>query len=94
MCERYVALAPEEPNSHDSLGLSYQWAGRYDLALGEYNRALALNPRFEVAAVHLANLYFQLGRYRQAIGQYQRYIHFAPSDLERARGYDCLHGFL
>lgn len=88
--ERYVALAPESANAHDSLGLSYQWAGQYELAIAEYTRALALNPRFDVAIVHRANVYFQQGRYREALEQYQHYIKNAPSDLERARGFDSI----
>ena len=27
MHQRYVELVPDEPNAHDSLGMSYQWAG-------------------------------------------------------------------
>jgi eukaryotic-like serine/threonine-protein kinase len=90
MYQRYVQLAPDEPNSHDSLGLGYQWAGRYDEAVQEYERALALKPDFEIAVIHLANTYFQQGRYQAARDQFARYIKNAPSDVERARGYFSL----
>ena len=33
------------------LGLSYHWAGRYDEAIERYNRALALDPKFDVATL-------------------------------------------
>jgi tetratricopeptide (TPR) repeat protein len=87
---QYVALAPNEPNAHDSLGLTFQRIGRYGEAIEEYERALALDPEFEVEVVHLGNVYFQQGRYREAIQQYRRYISIAPSDSERARGYGCV----
>jgi tetratricopeptide (TPR) repeat protein len=90
MCRRYVELGPEEPNAHDSLGMSYQWAGRYDEAIQEYEVALSLNPEFEVAIIHLANTYVQQGRYRDAITQYPRYVQFASSDFDRARGYNSI----
>jgi len=90
MFQRYVQLAPNEPNAHDSLATGYQWAGRYAEAISEYERALALNPKFEIAVIHLGNTYFQQGRYRDAIAQYERYIQTTSSDMERARGYDCL----
>jgi tetratricopeptide (TPR) repeat protein len=90
MHSRYVALAPSEPNAHDSLGMSYQWAGRFDDAMAEYIRALQLDPAFEVAVVHLGNAYFQTGRYREAIDAYKRYIRIAPSNHERARGYSLV----
>jgi tetratricopeptide (TPR) repeat protein len=87
MHRRYVALAPDEANAHDSLGMSYQWAGDYPAALQEYDRALELSPTFDIAVVHLANTRAQTGKYRDAIDLYKRYIAAATSELERARGY-------
>jgi tetratricopeptide (TPR) repeat protein len=87
---RYVALAPEEANAYDSLGLAYQWSGDYAKAIENYNRALQLRPNFEIALVHLANTRFQMGQYREAENLYRRYIEIAPSDGERARGWDCI----
>lgn len=84
--QRYVALAPTEPNAYDSLGLSYQWAGRGDEAETSYHRALTLDPEFEVAVIHLGNVYFQQGRYREAIEQYKRFVQLAPLPEETGRG--------
>ncbi len=88
--QRYVALAPAEANAYDSLGSSYQWSGDYAKAIENYNRALELQPNFEIALVHLANTRFQLGQYAEAINLYRRYIKIAPSENERARGWDCI----
>lgn len=88
--QRYVALAPTEANAYDSLGSSYQWSGDYAKAIENYNRALELNPNFEIALVHLANTRFQLGQYNEAIKLYHRYIEVAPSENERARGWDSI----
>lgn len=90
MHRRFVELAPNEANAHDSLGMSYQWAGFYAEAIAEYNRALELNPNFEIALIHLGNARFQTGRYREAIDLYLKYIEIAPSEFERARGYNCI----
>ena len=90
MHHRYAALAPNEANAHDSLGMSYQFAGFYPEAIAEYRRALELNPNFEIALVHLGNAHFQIGRYREAIDLYEKYIEIAPSEFERARGYNCI----
>lgn len=91
--ERFVALAPNEPNSYDSLGLSYQWSGNYDQAIANFEAALRIDPKFEIALIHLANARIRLGQYGSAIELIHRYISEAPSSLEKARGYDCL-GFL
>ena len=90
MFRRYVELAPGEPNAYDSLGMGYQWAGRYGEAVQAYERALALDPEFEIARVHLGNTYFQQGRYREAVAEYRRYLEAAPSNAERARGYNSI----
>lgn len=88
--QRYIAFAPNEANAYDSLGLSYQWSGDYPKAIENYNRALELKPHFEVALVHLANARFQTGQYNEAINLYRRYIEVAPSENERARGWDAI----
>ncbi len=88
--ERYVHLAPAEPNAYDSLGLSYQWSGNYEKATENFTKALDLNPGFEIALIHLANTSLRQGKYRAAIQFYERYIDIAPSELEKARGYDSL----
>jgi len=88
--QHYVELAPSEPNAHDSLGMTYHEAGRYEEALAEFARALELDPEFHFAHLHLGDVYFRLGRYQAAIKQYQRYLEFAPSDWDRAFGYNRL----
>src|ERR1051325_9071086 len=86
MFQRYVQLAPEEPNAYDSLALGYQWAGRYGEAIREYDHALQLKPDFEVARLHLGNVYFDHGRYRAAVEEFQRLVKITPSDYYRGRG--------
>ena len=69
LISRYVALAPEEANSHDSLGLAYAWAGRMAEAEQAFGRALQIQPDFDVALRHMATLEAHTGRYRSAIGR-------------------------
>ncbi len=88
--QRYVQLAPNEPNSHDSLGMSFQQSGRYEMAVAEYNAALSLDPEFEPAIIHLGDVFFQQGRYRESIRQYRRYIQVTGSDAARAVGYSSI----
>jgi tetratricopeptide (TPR) repeat protein len=67
--------------------MGYQWAGRYQDAVEEYQKALTLKPDFEVSIIHLANTLYQQGRYREALQEFQHYIEIATTIVERGRGY-------
>lgn len=84
--KRYLALSGEA-NAYDSMGMAFQRTGRFDEARTSYLEAIRRKPDFEIAIVHLGNLYFQLGRYRDALSQYEEYVRLAPSDADRARGH-------
>jgi tetratricopeptide (TPR) repeat protein len=84
--QRYVSLTAE-PNAYDTLAAAYHRIGRYDEARATYLEAIRRKPDFEIAIIHLGNLYFQLGRYRDALEQYREYIRIAPSNVERVRGH-------
>jgi tetratricopeptide (TPR) repeat protein len=54
--EKQVELAPNNANAHDSLGESYEAAGRLKEAANEYRKALELDPDFKDAEKHLKEL--------------------------------------
>lgn len=80
---RYVELAPDLANAHDSLGLALQVLGRYEEAEAAYRRALDLNPTFGVAIVHLGNVQFQTGRFQQARESFERYASLERDNVPR-----------
>jgi len=84
--QRYVSLS-NEPNAYDTLAGIYQRIGHYDDARVNYLETVRRKPDFEIAIIHLGNLYFQLGRYREALEQYREYIRLAPSNNEQPRGH-------
>jgi tetratricopeptide (TPR) repeat protein len=88
--ERYVQLAPQDPNAFDSLGTCKASVGRYDEAIESYNRALSINPESGVAIIHLGNAYFHQGQYRAALEQYRRFAKVAKNDGARARASECI----
>jgi len=87
---QYVALAPEDPNARDTLGMVYQQAGRPYEALTEYSAALLLDPGFEAATVHMGDSYYQVHRLGEAAEFYKRYISIVTTDKARAIGYGNL----
>jgi tetratricopeptide (TPR) repeat protein len=84
--QRYVALSGE-PNAYDSLALAYQRIGQNEPARESYLEAIRRKPDFDLAFLHLGNLYYQLGRRREALESYREFIRLAPSSVERTRGH-------
>jgi tetratricopeptide (TPR) repeat protein len=70
--------------------MSYQWAGRYEEAMAEYQRSLELNPNFEVALAHVGVAYYQTGKYQQALKWFRRYEAVAPGPMEKSRAYSYI----
>jgi tetratricopeptide (TPR) repeat protein len=85
-----IELARDEPNAYDTLAQVEMHFGVYDLALEHLNRSLALKEDFEVARVHLGNLYYRQGRYRDALREYERYTRDTPEGFDRLRGYGLM----
>lgn len=59
---RYVALAPNEPNPHDSYAELLQWSGRFTEAIAEYTKALELDATYFVAGLGIAEVRILEGR--------------------------------
>jgi tetratricopeptide (TPR) repeat protein len=55
---------------------------RFDEALANFRRAIALNPQYAVAFGNLGNAYQQLGRFDDAIASYDKAIALDPDDAE------------
>jgi tetratricopeptide (TPR) repeat protein len=54
--KRYVFIAPDQANPHDSLGELYTVMGRWEDAENELRRAIEVNPRFFPSWDHLARV--------------------------------------
>jgi superkiller protein 3 len=88
--KRCAELKRDDPGVLDRLGLVYQWAGEYALAMESYRKAQELDPKAWAAAFHLGNTFYQLGRYREALHEFDRCIRFAHSPREKGRAYGSL----
>ena len=75
---QYVKCAPDDPNSHDSLGEALVEKGAYDEALREYGKALAMDPRFFASLFGTARCYEGKGMRAEAVALYRQFLSFDP----------------
>jgi tetratricopeptide (TPR) repeat protein len=64
--------------AHNNLGLALAGRGQLDAAIAEYQRALKINPDFELAHNNLANALASRGQVDAAIAHYQRALEIKP----------------
>jgi tetratricopeptide (TPR) repeat protein len=83
--ERYVAVAPNEFNPLDSLGLLLFLRGRYDEAIDKYKKAMALNNQLGEEGP-IGYMTAMKEDYDGALAWLDRYITNVSSDAARAEG--------
>jgi len=69
--KQIIKYSPHSFQAHNNLGLQYEHLNRFDEAIFEYKRALALKPDLIEARANLANLYLKLKLYPQAKLEYE-----------------------
>ena len=79
---RYVELAPEEANPHDTRGDIYAQCGQLDQAIENYSRVLKIDPNFGNALWKLTAMHVFKGEYAKAESLIKRLL---SSPDERAR---------
>ncbi|RLC55907.1 MAG: hypothetical protein DRI80_17020, partial [Chloroflexota bacterium] len=62
----------------NGLGNVYSDLGRYEEAIGAYEKAIELDPKFAYPWNGLGNVYYQQGRYEEAIGSLRKAIELDP----------------
>jgi len=80
---KYLELAPDEPNPYDSRGELFAWQGELDSAKAYFDRALSINPDFIMALQHNVSLCVARGQYADA-ERYRQRIEALPMVAARA----------
>ena len=73
-------LKPENPESHNNLGLGYVSLGRIADGIVEYRRAIKIRNWEPSMHTNLANVLAQTGRMDEAINEYKESIRLNPRD--------------
>ena len=77
--EDAVTRAPGSSWAHLNLGMEYSQANRLKAAVGEFQRAIALDPHYGKAHLNLGKVYEKMGRPEEAVASYRRAIEEAPA---------------
>ena len=64
--DKYIAIAPNEPNPYDSRGEIYAAAGKFDSAVASYRQALSKDPKFVSSLIALSMIFTHLRDYERA----------------------------
>ncbi|MEO6969432.1 MAG: hypothetical protein ABI217_00880 [Chthoniobacterales bacterium] len=79
--EQAVALAPNLPDAHIALGVCYYYGLRqYDQALGEFRRAIELQPNDVRALEYCGYVQLRQGRWQEGLSALEKSEHLDPRD--------------
>jgi tetratricopeptide (TPR) repeat protein len=83
-----VQNCPLNDRAYLSRGSAYWASGRLDAALSDYDRCIALNPRYAKAYIGRGNVLGEMGRYDEALKDYERALRLKPdlADAHNGRG--------
>jgi tetratricopeptide (TPR) repeat protein len=86
---KYIELAPGEPNPYDSRGDLYAFEGKPAEAIASYKKAVEIDPYFEASIKNLGNMYLFKQNYAKAESLYQ-VMASHPDKYARADGRGAL----
>jgi serine/threonine protein kinase/tetratricopeptide (TPR) repeat protein len=84
---KYIEIAPDEPNPYDTRGDLYTNNGKIDEAMASYKKALEKKPDFGYSLVKTGHLHRARRDYATAESYYRRLLNGGPEERSRARLY-------
>jgi len=82
MLRKALALDPELAKTHFFLGTALKGIGRYDEALGHFQKASARYPRDRVVLNQLGRVLFLKRQFPEAVSAFTRVLAIDPEDLQ------------
>ena len=81
---KYIELAPDEPNPYDTRGDLYAWNGKLDQAMESYKKALEKKSDFYPSQYKLGDMYLFKKDYAKAESCYQKLCSSSDKDTRSA----------
>ncbi|MGA9120086.1 MAG: tetratricopeptide repeat protein [Bacteroidota bacterium] len=80
--QRYIQLAPKEPDPLASYADILMRAGRYDEALEQYRKSLVIKPDYWYSIREIGNIYAIKGRLKEAEEQFHQSFRYLPHNRQ------------
>jgi protein O-GlcNAc transferase len=87
---RAVSCCPNNAEFHCNLGLALAAHRRFDEALAEYDKSVALRAGYANPLNHRGTALFNLGRADEAIVSYRRALALRPDDVDTLQNLGCV----
>jgi pentatricopeptide repeat protein len=71
---------PKEKLAHDNLGMYFWTQGKFPESVGEFTKALDLDPDYGPAVNSLAYTYLDMGEFEKAVRNFRKYAELFPGD--------------
>jgi len=78
LLEELVEKYPEDKQAHSELGMVYSGYGHSQEAISEYEKAIAIDPRFGYAINQVGYEYAMMGDFAKAVQRFERYAELNP----------------
>jgi tetratricopeptide (TPR) repeat protein len=82
LLNQLLSYHPDSAIDYNNRGLMYFYQGKFDQALTDYNRAIALNSRLDSAYNNRANCYVAQGDFVEALQDYEVALDLNPRNLQ------------
>ena len=92
--QRYIRMAPDQPDPRASYADILVRAGRYDEALEQYRAALAIKADYWYAVREIGTVYLIKGRLHDAERQFEEAVRMLPPSMATEAGMLRLRGVL
>jgi len=92
--QRYIRMAPQEPDPLASYADLLMRAGQYDEALEQYQKALQVKPDYWYAVREIGTVYLVKGRLRDAERQFEEAVKLLPATMQSEAGLMRLRGVI
>ena len=83
--------SPDLVRPYNNLGEAHDKLGNFDQAIGEFNRALKINPNYFFGLNNIGNVYGKQGKYGEAINYFKKALDqksdYSPAHYNIARAY-------